>query len=506
MLPKDMSREDKIKLLELLNERERRQREKHPAFADRASPEQIEVLKCKENEIFVFAGNGAGKTAVGAEYMRCAVDGYNPYNGEKYIVPCRAYIILDKPEKIEQVVLPELRKWMVITNDQCHKKGKPYISLIERPNGSTIRFLFWDQNPMTAEGIEGDIFWYEEPPPRSLYIALKRAGRTRGRRSRYLFTGTPLAAPWLRTEVWEPWSKGERKNTMCFKFYTESNRKNLAEGWIEEFSAVLTEKEKGIRLRGDFFDLEGLALSHLFKRPTHTINRNDLNWDSRNPCVLVMDPHPSKAHHAILLGADHDNNLVVLEECKYKLVARQFALKIIERGWFKKYRITDIIFDSLGSGETTSGEGFKPFGTVINEVFSQNGIGRARATTFDEKSDEEFIERIRDALLLPDKPNNFGQLIPKLRVVSDCHGIISDIENVQWKRDKNLDENKPALEISNKDYLSCLKYALATNLYFSKQKDKAFYRTGNAYGFKLNKTKSDIEVRSGTMQDDWNDW
>lgn len=507
-----LSREEKLEYIALLEEKKRRDKDKRPVFADNAHAEQLEVLKCPEIERFVFAGNGSGKTALGSEDTRCAVTGVNPYNGLTTQVPCRAYIILDKPEKIENVVLPELRKWMNIKPEQCHKKGKPYVSEVTFDNGSFIKFLFWDQDPMTAEGIEGDYFWFDEPPPRSLYIALRRAGRTKGRQARYLITATLLRAAWLRIEVLEPWQKGERKNTKCFEFSTEMNRKNLAEGWIEQFSAVLSEKERLVRLHGKSFDLEGVALAHLFKRHTHTIQRNELHWERNFPTVIVIDPHPSKAHHAIVLGADRDDQLVVLDEYKEKAVARKFIKSLIGKEWFSKYRILDIVYDSLGNSEMTSGEGFKPFGEVINEVLKQHGLGRARATTYEEKSDEDFITRIQDALLMPDTPDNFGRLRPKLMVVSDCIGTVADIENVQWATDKKSGENKPHLDITHKDYLSCVKYALATNLSGNKGKDKIYHPKGKPYGvdiedsIKRNIKKKFFKVQKKPKKEDWHDF
>lgn len=479
-----LSRDEKIALVALLEEKARREKNKRPVFKDRASAEQLEILACDTQERFVFAGNGFGKTAVGAEDVRCAITGVNPYNGLTYQRGCRAYIILDKPEKIESIILPELRKWMNIGERNCHKRGKPYVAEITPEEGGFIRFLFWDQNPMTAEGIEGDYFWFDEPPPRQLYIALRRGGRTKGRRARYLVTGTPLAAPWLRTEVYEPWAKGLRADCTCFRGHTESNRHNLADGYIESFSAALSEKERGIRLRGEFFDLDGLALSHLFRRETHVVKSEGFQWDERQPCVIAIDPHTSKAHHAVILGADREDRLYVLEEYKEKAVARKFAKSLIGLNWFSKYRIVDIVYDSAGNAETTSGEGFKPFSVVLNEVLQAHGLGRARATTFEDKSDEDFIARLQDALVVPDV-DSAGLKIPKLRFLDRCKGTISDVENVQWKRDKYLDQNKATLEISNTDFLSCVKYALACNLYGRKKKDKVYYQKTKPYGVDL---------------------
>jgi hypothetical protein len=74
------------------------------------------------------------------------------------------------------------------------------------------------------------------------------------------------------------------------------------------------------------------------------------------------------------------------------------------------------------------------------------------------------MDMIKSALELPENPNYFGQKVPQLRIFDDCMGIRRDLENVVWTRYKGLEENKPKLDISDKDYLATLKYALATDI------------------------------------------
>jgi len=116
---------------------------------------------------------------------------------------------------------------------------------------------------------------------------------------------------------------------------------------------------------------------------------------------------------------------------------------------------------------------------------------RIRATTWDDKKDEDFIDRIKSVLAMPLVPDTLNNLKPKLQVFSTCHGIIADIENVQWVKYRNLDEFKPKLDISNKDYLSCLKYALASNLRYGKDSSKIYRwnRPISSYGITVNKSK-----------------
>jgi hypothetical protein len=157
-----------------------------------------------------------------------------------------------------------------------------------------------------------------------------------------------------------------------------------------------------------------------------------------------------------MLGVDRDGYLYYIKELHSEAPPRLFAKEL--REWMDGYRVYDILCDSLGATPGTGGMDNLSFIEVLNK----NGI-RARSTTFKEKSDESFIASIQNVLDIPDKPNNFGKKLPRLRIFSDCIGIIGDIENVQWLKYRNVDLHKPKLDITHKDYLACLKYALTSN-------------------------------------------
>lgn len=502
-----LSKQDKLELIELLEEKQKRARDKKPLFSPH--PGQMRVIQSDALERYLFCGNGFGKSTVLVNEIHWAATGYNPIKKTKAPVPAKICLLLDAPEKANDFVT-EYRKWNRLEPEQLHKAGKPQISYITYDNGSTITIMTHAVEPLKLEGSQWTHIFADEPPPKPVFTALFRGGRIKGHPLKTLLAGTPIAAAWLRTDVFEPWSKGEIKDAECFRGDTYENEGNLEPGFIERFSGKLSEHEKSIRIRGEFYDLEGLALSHLFRTDTHVISKSQLEWERTYPTSVVMDPHPSKAHHAVLMGCDRYGFLYVLDEYKEKALARKFINSLISRGWFRDYRVTDIVYDSLGSSEMTSGEGFKPFGEVINEELSKHGIGRARATRYDEKNDEDFINRIQDALALPKDIGNFGVAIPKLRLLSHCTGSIADIRQVQWKRDKTLDQNKPSLEISNRDFLSCIKYALACNLTISKKKEKAYYVRGNPYGVGLTETRKTRMKKMiygrGRRSDDDDNW
>lgn len=473
---KDLSREEKLEMLTLLEEKEKRKREKPDNYVPNEG--QIDVHASGARVRAVFAGNGGGKTALAVNEALWALRGYSPVRKEYTRVPCRVIVVLDKPDKVDSTWLPELRKWYNFNPDkQFHKRGKPYVSQITMDNGSELIFMFHDQDPMTFESVEVDKVIFDEPPPRHVYIALRRGGRKKDSNPQYLIIGTPITGSWLRKEIYEPWSRGELPSTDCFKFGTAVNEHNLADGYIQDFSSVLSDKEKRIRLHGEFFDLEGLALAHLWDRDIHIIDPPD--WNPNWPVVIGIDPHPNKAHIACMIGCDPNNNYYYLSELtsERRDTPRVYAEKL--RNWYRGYRVAEIVCDSLGSGPLTGGEGNKSFIEVLNEV----GV-RARATTWEDKKEESWIMRIQETLLIPEDADNFGQRTPKLRVVRGNNGIIENIESVQWLKYRNMDEYKPSLDISNKDYLAALKYALAANLHFGLGDVRVHRNTKAVYGIK----------------------
>jgi len=493
----NLSREQKLELIKLLEEKKRLKKLNRPSYTPNAG--QAEVHKSKALQRFVFSGNGAGKSTLLVHEMMWAAQGYNPITEEYTPVPAKIYVVLDLPKKIDEVILPELKKWFLIDEKQLEKQGKPYVSRITFKNGSFISFLFHEMSDLAAEGIECDWAIFDEPCPRHLYIALRRGGRTKGRPGRILFCGTPLAAPWLRKEIYEPWAKGELENVECFRFFTEVNKDNLREGYIEDFSKSLTEKEKAVRLRGDFFDLDGNAFGDVLQPDVHFVE--DFDWNPEWPVVVAIDPHQSKPHHAVMVGVNPENHAFALKELKLRGPAAQFARNLHD--WMDGYRVIDIVCDSLGNTPQTGGEGFLSF----IQVLRKEGI-MVRATTYDEKSEEDWIDRIKTALAVSKETDNFGQRVPKLRVFRSCRGLRQDLETVQWLKVKNEDTYKPKLDISNKDFLACLKYALATNLTIDKPEKKLHDRQQvvTTYGYrptKWQKWKADMfrQRKNGGWQD-----
>jgi hypothetical protein len=451
------STKDKLEYLALLEEKKRRIRLGKPPYVP--TPGQLRVLSSPKKEVFNFSGNGSGKTALNVQLAMLYAKGFNPFTKEQYKVPSKVAFVVDTSRKIDERIIPEFKKWFEIRDDQLKKDGRPYTSKLLLDNGSEIIFMTADADPMTMEGIELSAVVIDEPFPRILYIALKRSLRMKGHANKLIFSGTVISEPWLRKDIFEKARRGDLPDIECFNMKTEDNRANLDVGYIERFSSALTEAERKVRLEGQFFDSDGLALAEFFLPDVHIIKRDKWQYDYRMPCVISIDPHSAKPSTAIMIAVDRDNKAIALKELTLKANATQFALAL--KDFEKGYNVVDRVCDSAGNADMTSGEGMHSF----IQGLQNNGV-MVRGTTFQEKSHEDLIDRLRQGLAVPNTPDAFGRLTPALRVHEDCPKLISDIETVGWQRNRMTGETVAKLDTSTKDYLSCLGYGLALGIMY----------------------------------------
>lgn len=453
----ELSREQKIQKYEILQEKKRRILAKKPLY--KPNEGQLPVHQDKKPIRIVAAANGGGKSTLGVQELIWAATGYNPVTEEFTKVPATIIVLLDNPIKVDQVWMPELRKWYPLdTECEIKKNGKPYVNQLLFKNGSQVMFMFHDQEDLVFEGIQLDYFIPDEPFPRRIWIALTRGMRKKGSIPRSLIIGTPIGQAWIYNDLWKKGISGERPDIGCHRFGIQANAANLADGYIEAFSKNLTEAEKKVRLMGHFSHLEGLALAHMFDRSCHIVPR--FPWPRGKPVVLVIDPHFSKPHVAVLVGATGDGRIYYIKEMETKSPAQHFAQELKE---FLKgdWRVIDYVIDSLGETPGTGGMGNQSF----SEVLRRYGIP-VRSTDFDDKNDEDFIQRIQQVLEIPEVTDNFGRKQAKLAIVAGNDGIIDDIETCQWQKYRQHELFKPKLDIASKDRLACLKYALKTSIAF----------------------------------------
>lgn len=449
-----LSKEEKLRYYDLLQEKKRRILAKKPVY--KPNDGQLPVHLDDKPIRIVAAANGGGKTALAAQEAIWFATGYNPVTKVFTKVPATIVVLLDSPGKVDEVWLKEMRQWYPLDEEcQLQKTGKPYVNKILFKNGSTILFMFHEQEDLVFEGIQLDYLLADEPFPRRIWIALARGARKKKSKPKFLLIGTPIGQPWIYNDLWKKSAEGERPDVGIHRFGIEVNKANLADGYIEQFSRNLTEAEKKVRLQGHFAHLEGLALAHLFDRAVHVKPR--FPWPEGKPVVLIIDPHQAKPHSFALIGATGDGRIYYIKEGKSKNSAGPLSRELKE--FYRGYRVIDYVIDSLGETPGTGGDGNMSFSEKLRSM----GVP-VRATSFKDKNDEDFVQKIKQVLEVPEESDNFGRRVPHLCIIEGNPGIINDIETAQWQKYRQHELFKEKLDITSKDYLSLLKYALATNI------------------------------------------
>lgn len=272
-------------------------------------------------------GNRSGKSTAGINEDVAHALGYRPWllpTDPDYKVsvrvPNKGLICGESfQEQVKKVILPKLLgdpekgvPGAIPTNLLADVKRNPQgvITYIRLTNGSEIFLQSYDQDVDLFESADYDWVHFDEPPPRSIWVAVQR-GLT-DRMAPCWLTMTPLKEPWLYDEVYK------REDCLVLYFDIEDNLDfGLSRKGIDQFAASLTEDEKEARLRGRFFHLTGLVYKtygpiHRLKRSVilpRGIPRHFSTW-------MHIDCHPRKPHHAVWITIGPDRRKIICGELK----------------------------------------------------------------------------------------------------------------------------------------------------------------------------------------------
>ena len=273
----------------------------------------------------VLGGNRSGKSHWEIAEAVAHSIGYRPWLPESHphrdidvVVPNKGLLCGESfGEQVKKVLLakllgdPEHNQPGLIPRHlikATKKNQQGVITFIQMTNGSTITLQSYDQDADLFEGTDFDWVGMDEPPPRPIYIAVSRG--LVDRRGKLWMAMTPLKEPWIYDEL------VARKDISVYNFDIEDNVGfGLTREAVDEFARNLDKNEQQVRLRGKFFQLQGLVYdgymqhANVLRVPRRKVERTWGIWQA-------IDPHPREPHHAIWLGARPDERLFVIGELK----------------------------------------------------------------------------------------------------------------------------------------------------------------------------------------------
>ncbi len=338
---------------------------------------QLDFHKCHKRNRWVFGGNRSGKTECGAVECIYMARGIHPFRENRkntfgWVVSLSSQVQRDVAQsKVLSYLNPD---WIEDIVMKMGGRASPesgvidYISVKNVFGGiSKIGFKSCDQGREKFQGASLDYVWFDEEPPRDIYIECKM--RVLDKCGDVFGTMTPLKGlSWVYDEIYlnsvgdpEVWSISMEWADNPF----------LSEEEIKSISCYLSEEELESRRYGKFIDRGGLVYSE-FNPNIHVIEPFNVpkEWFDN----ISIDPGLNNPLSAHWYAVDYDNNIyVIAEHYEAKQVCAYHANKIKEiclrLNWHTNSsgHISALI-DSAANQRTLSSE------KSVVELFYDNGI------------------------------------------------------------------------------------------------------------------------------------
>lgn len=402
---------------------------------------QVEFHKNTCRNRWVFGGNRTGKTECGAVEVVYLARGIHPYkqnkeNVEGWVVSLSCQVQRDVAQKkILNYLNPDWIEDIIMLSG---KKSFPqsgvidYI-LVKNVFGglSKIGFKSCDQGREKFQGTSLDFVWFDEEPPRDIYLECKM--RLIDKQGEVFGTMTPLKGlSWVYDEIYL--NEKQDKEIWYTQMQWEDNP-FLSPSEIKYIESTLSPDEIESRKYGHFVGSSGLVYKE-FCENVNVIDPFDVppEWYDK----ISIDPGLNNPLSAHWYAIDFDGNIYVIAEhfeAKKDVVYHANKIKqICERlnwpkNFFGRY---DALIDSAANQRTLSGI------KSVSELFLELGIQVDSRVNKDMFSG---ISRVKRYLKTEDGTS-------KLFIFKTCPNLIREFKSYFWgdndlpikKDDHALDE------------------------------------------------------------------
>ena len=439
-LIQNLSVEEKRAVVELLRKKDMIRRESSLESFVPNPGAQTDFLKSKARIRAMFGGNSLGKTSSMVIELLYHHTGMHPHRDVSNTH--HTWLVIPTARKAEDYWI-EIQKWcppsMLPKSDRM---GTSDIKRFRFKNGSICTIFSHDQDLAVFESTNISGAFFDEPPPRNIYVAVYRG--LRANPDWFIcIAATPLSDPWMYEQIYIPGSTGANKDIEIFEGSTYEN-KHIPTSWIESFRNSLTEDEIKTRIYGKFGMLQGRVFSQ-FKLEDHVIPEQI--WPADWPVYLAVDPHPKKPHALLAIGVTPDDNYVAIDEHFETGEISELAETI--KKWEKKYLVDSTIIDNSGSSLDWTRQS-------AVQILADNGI----LVTPVRRSDKDVsggINRIKQ--LLKGTKDRQGNWTPQLKVMANCKGLIREFSLYTWAVPKNPERGDAEKVVkTNDELLDCLRY------------------------------------------------
>lgn len=330
---KELSRQDKIELLEILDEKERRRQEDPLKYATQHDKQQA-ATACMKAVRALFWGNRVGKTEWGASETARYATANHPFRSVKPGVEiwccCPSYEVQE--ETTQKKLLSYLPQKDI--GHISYLRGK-IIKKIVMKNKTVIDFKSYDQGREKFQGTGKRLIWFDEEPPKDIWEECFVRVEA-GQQLDVILTMTAVKGmTWVYDEIY--------LNTSNPDLYVSEA------GWDDNPFLTAVQKEQmarglsaaalKVRREGKFVKRVGLVCAW-WDRTSHL--RHYDNLDHSWTWYEIMDGGFSDPAAWLLMGVDNDNNVHLVNGFREKGLVKERIKELrdmrisgltITRGW-----------------------------------------------------------------------------------------------------------------------------------------------------------------------------
>lgn len=416
----------------------------------RPHKKQIEFHSSTAKRRALFGGNRSGKTVGGgAEGVMRAI-GESPYQRVKPAPTHGRVVAVDFKDGVEKIVKPEIARWMPPSALQYGSWEESYdkeLKTLTLENGSTIEFMSYEQATEKFAGTSRDWCWYDEEPPRDIWVECEMRLIDLGGRS--WMTMTPIEGmTWVYDEIYLK-AKIDPNVEVWEMDISENPFLNQVE--IEAIMSGLTAEEREARAHGKFVQIGGLIYKEFSERnivrpfipPVDWLWFASLDHGTNNPTAWGW------------FAVAPDGRIVLFDEhYKSGQVVAYHAQKVHEVNALHE-RVPDYYVGD------PSIRNIDPItGTSILIEYINHGIPIVLGNN-DVHAGIDLVKR--HIIGIGDPPNN----VPTFYVTSNCVNTIREHQRYRWakwaSRKMNEDRNKKEDPVKKDDHTcDMVRYGLSS--------------------------------------------
>lgn len=399
----NLNRDEKLELIRLLDEKERRRKENPLAYNNPFIPKrhekQIAFHTNNKRIRAFFGGNRTGKTEAGGHEVVCYAEGKHEFRKIKF--PCEIWVGCPSFDVQKDTTQKKIERYLSANSiDKINYIHTGIWKEVFLKDGSKITFKSYEQGREKWQGAGKQLIWFDEEPPYDIWEeALMRheAGTTLD----VILTMTPVnGMTWVYDEIY---MATDRDDLFVITAGWDDNP-YLTEEQKQDMGRNLSEDSLKVRKKGEFVSRVGLVCS----------------WWNRDKHLKNIIPQNNWTYYEVIDGGWSDPAayllVAVTDKGEWKVVSGFRERELMEEQIFtKREQIRGNLLIRGGVADNDNPRLIRKLGELGMDVVPISKVTDETRGSWDEQLAEALFS-----------------ISNRLEIDKSLSWLVQEIENLKW--------------------------------------------------------------------------